>query len=249
MLAEERLKRITELVNERGSVTVAELMDQLGASESTIRRDLNSLDAMGELIKVYGGAMSNTTSFKMRDDEVDNRRVMNMEQKKQIARYAAGLVRSDDLVYIDAGTTTEYISEYITEKGAIYVTNAVTHAHKLAKAGCEVYLIGGRLKSATEAIVGAKAIEMLRDYNFTIGFWGTNGINKKNGFTTPDAEEAGVKRVSFESCKKPYILADSTKFDSISPVKFADFEAASIITDRVAKGYEQCKNIIIALEG
>lgn len=249
MLAEERSKRIIELVNERGSVTVTELMEQLGASESTIRRALNALDAMGELIKVYGGAMSNTTSFKMRDDEVDNRRVMNMEQKKQIARYAAGLVRSDDLVYIDAGTTTEYISEYITEKGAIYVTNAVTHAHKLVKAGCEVYLIGGRLKSATEAIVGAKAIEMLGDYNFTIGFWGTNGISKKNGFTTPDAEEAGVKRASFENCKKPYVLADSTKFDSISPVKFADFEEAVIITDSTAKGYEQCKNIIISPEG
>lgn len=248
MLAEERYSRIVERVDERGSVTVAELMEYLSASESTIRRDLNTLDSMGEIIKVHGGALSNKTSFKMRDDEVDERRIINMEQKKQIAEFAAGLIRKDDFVYIDAGTTTEYLPDYITEKNAVYVTNAVDHAKKLARRGFEVYLIGGRLKPATEAIVGAEAIETLSGYNFTIGFWGTNGIHNKTGFTTPDREEANVKRASVRNCKKPYILADSTKFGAISPVKFADFDDAYVICERKIRGYENCKNIITVKE-
>lgn len=215
MLAKERLSKITRRVNEQGSATAQELMEYLDASESTIRRDLNALDEAGEIIKVHGGAMSVNTSFKMHDDEIADRRIINIEEKKLIAQYAASLIKEDDFVFIDAGTTTEFIIDYITEKNAVYVTNAVNHACKLSHMGCEVYLVGGRLKSATEAIVGAETLETLSKYNFTIGFWGTNGINKKSGFTTPDREEAGIKRMSFINCKKRYIVSDSSKFDSI----------------------------------
>lgn len=246
MLAEERLSKITQLVNEQGSAAAQELMEYLNVSESTIRRDLNALDAAGEIIKVHGGAMSVNTSFKMRDDEISERRITNIAEKKLIAKYAAGLIKKDDFVYIDAGTTTEFIIDYITEKNAVYVTNAVNHACRLSHMGCEVYLAGGRLKSATEAIVGAQTLEMLANYNFTLGFWGTNGIHRKTGFTTPDREEAGVKRISFINCKKRYVVADSSKFDSISPVGFADFDDAFIITEKAVKGYEACKNIILA---
>lgn len=246
MLAEERLSKIIRLVNEQGSATAQELMEYLNASESTIRRDLNTLDASGEIIKVHGGAMSVNTSFKMRDDEISDRRITNIDEKRLIAQYAAKLIKKDDFVYIDAGTTTEYIIDYITEKNAVYVTNAVNHACKLSHMGCEVYLVGGRLKSATEAIVGSETLETLSKYNFTIGFWGTNGIHRKTGFTTPDREEAGVKKMSFINCKKRYIVADSSKFDSISPVGFADFDDVIIITEKNVNGYEDCENIILA---
>lgn len=246
MLAEERLSKIVKIVNEQGSATAQELMDFFHASESTIRRDLNALDAAGEIMKVHGGAMSVDTSYKMHDDKISERRAANTDRKKIIAEYAANLITKDDFVYIDAGTTTELMIDYITEKDAVYMTNAVNHACKLLHMGCKVYLVGGRLKSITEAAVGAEAIETLSNYNFTIGFWGTNGIHKKAGFTTPDREEAGTKKISFLNCQKRYIVADSTKFESISPVKFADFGDADIITEQIIKGYETCKNIILA---
>lgn len=245
MLAEERLARIKERVNEQGSATLQELMEYLETSESTIRRDIVTLDSMGEVQKVHGGAVSINTSFQMRDDEVKDRRVIHLEEKKLIAKYAAGLIKKDDFVYIDAGTTTELLIDYITEKNAIYVTNAVNHGCELSHKGCEVYLLGGKIKATTEAIVGAGAIETLSGYNFTIGFWGTNGIHGKAGFTTPDKEEAGVKHMAMCHCKNPYILADSSKFDSVSPVKFGDFEDAIILTEKMAKGYENRDNIIL----
>ena len=245
MLAEERMARIKERVNEQGSATLQELMEYLETSESTIRRDIVTLDSMGEVMKGHGGAVSVNTSFQMRDDEVKDRRVVHLEEKRKIAKYAASLIKRDDFVYIDAGTTTELILDYIVEKNAIYVTNAVNHGRELSHKGFEVYLVGGKLKGTTEAVVGAGAIESLSLYNFTLGFWGTNGIHKKAGFTTPDREEAGVKHTALWHCKKPYVLADSSKFDSISPVKFAEFEDALIITEKKVRGYEECPNIIL----
>lgn len=221
-------------------------MELLGASESTIRRDLNTLDSRGEIIKVHGGAMAVSEEYKMRDDDVADRRAASAEEKRAIAKYAASLIKRDDFVYIDAGTTTECIIDFITEKNAIYVTNAAAHARGLARGGFEVYLTGGRLKSATEALVGAEAIGSIAKYNFTVGFFGTNGVHKKSGFTTPDREEAGIKQAAFSNCKKRFVLADSSKFGSVSPVQFAEFDRAVIITDKIPDSYSECKNIVEA---
>lgn len=84
--------------------------------------------------------------------------------------YAARLVVPNDFIYIDAGTTTEYLIDYLEEKNATYVTNAVTHARKLAIAGFKVILIGGELKGLTEAVVGNQAIITIDRMNFN-KFW------------------------------------------------------------------------------
>ena len=133
---------------------------------------------------------------------------------------------------------------YITEHDATYVTNAITHAAQLANEGFQVYILGGEFKRTTEAIVGEEAINSLKKYNFTKGFFGANGITKDEGFTTPELKEAMVKRQAFLSCKDRYVLADDSKFGKISAIKFADYDTATIITDRVMKrGYKGAKNI------
>ena len=125
MLAEERFARILSILEESGSVTVAELMERLDASESTIRRDLNNLDARGQLIKVHGGAMmKDAASYRTQDDDVQLRKERNVEQKVVIARYAAHLISDYDVVYLDAGTTTELMIDPMLNRNAMYVTNA-----------------------------------------------------------------------------------------------------------------------------
>lgn len=167
-------------------MTVQQLMAELNASESTIRRDLTTLDANGQLTKVHGGAILKNAVYSTTDDEVVHRKEQNREAKEKIARYAAGLIGAGDFVYIDAGTTTELMIDHITEKQATFVTNAVTHAKKLAERGCAVYILGGEFKAVTEAIVGEEAVATLEKYNFTKGFWGTNGISMQQGFSTPE---------------------------------------------------------------
>ena len=201
MLTEERFAKILSILERMGSVTVQQLMTELDASESTVRRDLNTLDANGQLVKVHGGAILKNTVYSTIDDEVVHRKEQNREAKDKIARYAAGLITAEDFVYIDAGTTTERMIDYIANRQAVFVTNAIGHAKKLAEHGCKVYILGGEFKAVTEAIVGEEAVFTLDKYNFTKGFWGANGVSLQKGFSTPELKEAMVKRKSMENCR------------------------------------------------
>ena len=67
-----------------------------------------------------------------------------------------------------------------------------------------LYILGGKIKATTEAVVGSKAVYDVNKYNFTKGFWGANGINIKNGFTTPEIKEAMVKKKSMENSNENY---------------------------------------------
>ena len=245
MLTEERFAKILSILEHMGSVTVQQLMTELDASESTVRRDLNTLDANGQLVKVHGGAILKNTVYSTIDDEVVHRKEQNREAKDKIARYAAGLITAEDFVYIDAGTTTERMIDYIANRQAVFVTNAIGHAKKLAEHGCKVYILGGEFKAVTEAIVGEEAVFTLDKYNFTKGFWGANGVSRQRGFSTPELKEAMVKRKSMENCRDCYILADESKFSQISSVTFAPFEKAIVITTELKlEIYKDCSNII-----
>ena len=246
MLTEERYAKILELLDQKGSVTITGLVERIGTSESTIRRDLNELDRLGRIEKVRGGAISiDGPGLTTKDDEVLLRKGRNVKEKNMVAKYAASLIEPGDMIYLDAGTTTELMIDYIQASDVTFVTNAFSHAKKLSDKGYTVYILGGEFKPTTEAIVGEEAVVSLDKYNFTKGFWGTNAISRKNGFTTPEVKEAMVKKKSMECCSKKYILADGSKFNKVSSVKFADFEEAYIITENpVTNGYENCKNIL-----
>lgn len=244
MLTEKRYEMILELLEDKRTITVLELKSLLGASESTIRRDLSALDQAGKLTKVFGGAVANESAFSSFEPSVAQKESINIDEKKKVAKAAASLIEAEGFVYLDAGTTTGYMLDYITEKTATYVTNAVSHAKRLAAAGFRVLLIGGELKGTTEAVVGNQAILTLQSYHFTRAFFGTNGITRKSGFTTPDANEALVKTTALKQAAKSYILADSTKFGNVSSVTFASFEQAEILTDaKVSEKFAGCTNI------
>ncbi len=230
MLTEERHKLILEELNKNSVVYVHELVKMLDTSESTIRRDLNYLHSEGKLKKVHGGATLIEKEFNTKDDNISIRENLNIENKAIIAKYAASLVMNNDFVYIDSGTTTNLIIDYLTEKNAVYVTNGINQAKKLLSKGFATYIIGGEVKSSTEAIVGVEAINSLKKYNFTKGFFGTNGISDYRGFTTPDIKEALVKKEAIKRTRNAYILADKTKFNEISCITFAEIDKCVIIT-------------------
>lgn len=245
MLAEERFREILKIVEENRTVTVQELTEILHTSESTIRRDLTELHKRGSLIKVHGGAAAIESGGNTRDEALAVRRERNIEEKQKLGRYAAGLVEAEDFVYLDAGSSVDLMIEYLAQPEAVYVTNAIGHAKKLLKKGYEVLLIGGNLKGTTEAIVGAVAVESLKRYNFTKGFFGTNGVHHDAGFTTPDSAEALVKEKAMKQCRKSYILSDSSKIGQISSVTFADLADGIVLTTKLKDlSYQKYNNIL-----
>ena len=247
MIAEERLTRIVDIVNGQGIVSVPELMRELDASESTIRRDLIKLDSQGKLNKVHGGATSIRNDYVVADQSLAGRQSLRMMQKRTIAAYAATLIAPDDFVFIDGGSTTECLVDAITETRATFLTNSLPHAQRLLAKGCRTLLPGGEVKQATEVLVGAETVNAIRRYHFTIGFWGTNGAGLETGFTTPEFSEAAVKQISLEHTVRPYVLADSSKFSAISLITFAEFMDATVITDRLSEddgAYRMAGNVL-----
>ena len=231
MLTQERYHSILQILSEKDAVTVAELAQALETSESTIRRDLNALAEMGKLNKVFGGATALTRSSGIFETDVANRMNTMGEEKTAIAQYAATLIHDDDFVFIDAGTTTARLIDFIENDKATYVTNGIIHAQKLTHKGFATYIIGGRVKPLTEAVVGSGGIKSIEGMNFTKAFMGTNGIDISAGFTTPDIDEARLKEAAVHNSYMTFVLADHTKFRKVCAVTFAPLRVGCIITD------------------
>ena len=246
MLTEKRQEEIIKLVETKGSVTVQELTEYFQASESTIRRDLNILDKKGMLVKVFGGAVQNGRKLTTREEKVSLRMELHREEKLRIGKYAASLIEPEDFIYLDAGTTTGAMIPYLTEHSASFVTNAVSHALQLSENGFRVILIGGELKSSTEAIVGNEAFVTLQKYHFTKGFFGANGVSRHSGFTTPDINEAMIKECAMRHAGQAYVLCDHSKFHQTTPACFGDFASAQVLTDRLPdESYRNSDNLIL----
>lgn len=231
MLTQERHSIILQELKLKEMITVTELVEQLETSESTIRRDLMTLEQQGYLKRVHGGAMLPEKKLSQLEYQVDKRQTMNRREKEAIAKKAASFITEGDVIYIDAGTTTELLIDYIESKDLIVVTNGIEHATKLLAKGIRVHILGGEIKAVTHAIVGANAVKDLEKYNFSKGFFGVNGISLASGYTTPDFNEGIVKEKAIRKCQEAYILADETKLDTVSFMSFARLDEAMLVTN------------------
>ena len=250
MLAEQRFAAILEILSRNQAATVAQLCEMTGASESTIRRDLASLAKQGRLNKVHGGATASEGEFLRVEFDMTTKAGRNVAEKDRIARYAAQQVSDGDVVYIDAGTTTLRMIEYLTSSRATFITNGIGIARRMVEKGFHAYVLGGLLKPGTEAIVGAAALREIAFYNFSKAFLGTNGVSLRQGCTTPDQEEAVIKAKAAEQACETYVLADQSKFGVVTAVTFCPLEKACIVTDFTPDAaYAQHAQIITAGQG
>ncbi|WP_100065317.1 DeoR/GlpR family DNA-binding transcription regulator [Miniphocaeibacter massiliensis] len=231
MLYEKRKKLILEILEEKNSVTTIELVEKLKVSEATIRRDLSNLEKEGNIYRVHGGAV--LKDIELEEENIEEKSVLNIHEKRKIAKKAASLVKDKEFIYLDAGTTTYEMIPFLKDKDITVVTNGLTHIEELLKYKIESYLIGGRVKSTTRALVGSIALNNLKVVNFSRAFIGVNGIDIKFGYTTPDIEEAVLKSKAIENSIKAYILADYSKFGKVYFSKIAELEKATIITENI----------------
>ena len=233
MLAEQRARAILEQIAQHQTVSVTDLCQTTGASEATIRRDLNALARQGRLVKIHGGATSlEEEEFLAREPDLATKQRYARE-KERIARYAASLVGDDDVVYLDTGTTVLHMASHLKDSKALFVTSSIDFAGMLSAFECRVYVLGGALKPGTVDIVGAEALNAIRRYNFTKVFLGTSGVSLSQGFTTPDPEAAALKALAAARAQSAYMLAESCKFGRVTAAAILPLDGAQIITDRL----------------
>ncbi|WP_139892426.1 MULTISPECIES: DeoR/GlpR family DNA-binding transcription regulator [unclassified Bacillus (in: firmicutes)] len=228
MLTSERQQYIIEKINQNGFIKIQELVKELHTSESTIRRDLSQLEDMSILKRVHGGA--ELVKKRSIEPTILEKSTSRTSEKKAIAKEAVSMIDDGDCIYLDAGTTTLAMIPFIQNKPVTVVTNGIMQAAALQKSNIITYLIGGRIKKSTNAIIGSQAINNINNYRFDKVFLGINGIHPDWGFSTPDPEEAILKRSAIDLSKEAFILADFSKFDETSFARVAELNQATIIT-------------------
>ncbi len=236
MLTEERHRIILDLLKEREAIKIQEIADVTNASESTIRRDLTQLEQEKYLKRIHGGA--SRLQGKLKELSVSEKSSKSFHEKQMIGKYAASLIENGDCIFLDAGTTTLSMIDFLPDLDIVVVTNGLTHVDLLLQKGFKTYVAGGYVKPITKAMVGSGAVESLQQYRFDKAFMGTNGIHTQYGFTTPDPEEAQVKRTAIELSREAMFLSDDSKFGEIAFSKIVDLEKAMIITNALDTDHE-----------
>jgi DeoR family fructose operon transcriptional repressor len=213
---------------------VTELAKTYDVTTETVRRDLAVLDKAGVLRRVHGGAVP-MRALHLVEPGVGERETTRAEHKDAIAAAAADFFPlGGATVLMDAGTTTARIAAQLpTDRDLVVVTNSVPIAARLAVMPLvSLQLLGGRVRGLTQAAVGEQTLRVLDTLRVDIAFIGTNAISVGHGLSTPDSDEAAVKRAMVAAANFVVVAADSSKVGREDFVSFASISSVdTLITD------------------
>jgi DeoR/GlpR family transcriptional regulator of sugar metabolism len=233
-LARQRQSFILARIREDGAVRVAELVDSLGVSDMTIRRDLGLLHERGLVEKTHGGAAAIPGSALFEPGFRAKSSLMQAE-KEAIALAAMAMVEPGTAVALSAGTTTYALALRLVDIAELtVVTNSIPVADVLHTRGRrdQTVILTGGVRTPSDALVGPLAVESIRSLHVDMVFMGVHGMYPR-GFTTPNILEAETNRALLASGRRLVVLADHTKWGVIGISSIARLdEADTLITDR-----------------
>ena len=231
MLSYERQTRILQFIHQRLSVSVNELSLNFNVTPMTIRRDLKVLEQKGLVMRIHGGVIIPNSPVALGEQE---RETISISQKAAIGEAAAGFVKNHQTVFIDAGTTpTELAKRLVNHQGLTVVTNSVKVLSILADApGVNLIGVGGSVYGGAWSFVGSLAEAAIRRFHSDLAFLGITSISLDSGLTEVNYFEADIKTLIIKQSQRVILLADSSKFNKISPIHVANLsEIDMIITD------------------
>lgn len=229
MTAEQRKQKISELLKENGSVRVTDLSQLLGVSEVTVRSYLEDMEKKGLLSRVHGGAVSSYKPYYSMN--LNQRLETNQTEKVEIAERIASLIRPNDTIMLNSGTTTLLtFRKFPTEYDLNIVTNSISIALEASSnPNYNVILIGGSVNTKYQFTYGHDAIKQLRNYHADKLILSVDGIDTSRGFTTYYNKEATVDAAMIEQSDKCIVAADRSKFGHSAFVKISDVGVADYI--------------------
>ncbi len=220
-----------EQVRLTGGARVSDLVDLLGVSDMTVRRDIEQLARRGLVERVHGGA----TAIGARSSEEPGfvaKSALARAQKLSIAVACAGLISPGESVAISAGTTTLAVArELLPVSDLTIVTNSPPVAdlmHDPARRDRSVVLVGGE-RTPSNALVGPVAVAALRTLHVDTLVLGVHGITAREGLTTPNLVEGATDRAMVESARRLVVVADHTKWGVVGLSTIADLRHVDVL--------------------
>jgi len=229
MLAIERKNAILERLQKEQRVLVAELSQEYGVTEETIRRDLDKLEREGFVKKTYGGAVLNeNTNIEM---PLRNREKMNRTEKQTIAKLVAALVEDGEKIILDSSSTSLMVAQELKDrKNLTVITNSLEVLIEFSKSkGVQVISTGGVLQGSSLSLVGRNAEKTLENFYVDKAIISCRGLDIRKGVTDSEEADAEVKRSMVSSSKKLILAADNTKFGEVSFAKVLDLKKVDIL--------------------
>ncbi len=243
LLARQRQQHILAVVSRTGGVRVAEMVDDLGVSEMTIRRDIVALVRRGLVSRVHGGAVAPTRSAQ--EPTFEAKSTQHQGEKARIGALAVSRVAAEDSVALSAGTTTLAVARALTalpDFGTLtIITNslpaadvlhqAVQLARESSRPAPTVVLTGGE-RTPSDALVGPATVDYLRGVRVEWVFLGAHGFDPALGLMTPNLQEAATNRALLASARSAVAVLDSSKWGVRGLRTFCETrELSALVTD------------------
>jgi DeoR family fructose operon transcriptional repressor len=231
---EERLRLITERILADDKVYVNDLAEEFSVSPSSIRMDLNELEARGILQRTHGGAIvSETLDGRLITEKspFEARMKLLQSEKEAIGRAAAALIADGDTLMLDGGSTTVYVARYLGNKRNLaVVTDAVTLLSDLmAIPDAQIYMTGGALDRRFATLMGEMTLDAIGRFRTARAILGMDGVSVDGGLSVTDPAVAATKRKMMASSEQSIVVADHTKLGRVSLYTIAPLEAMDIL--------------------
>ena len=233
--AKERRALILRRLEQQAEVRVTDLSQETGISEVTIRKDLTVLQRRHLLLRTRGGAMRKPIENQNEDTTIDRKRMFNVQEKERIGAEAVKMIKEEDVIMLDSGTTTMEIARQLHKFNHLRIlTNSMSIATELVSyKRFDVVLLGGNVRVNSHSLVGPIALATLSHFSQYKLFLGVDSFSLENGISTPNLEEALLNQNMIQQADKVIAVFDSSKFNKRSYVHVADVKDIDcIITDR-----------------
>ncbi|WP_406853746.1 DeoR/GlpR family DNA-binding transcription regulator [Alsobacter sp. KACC 23698] len=228
-----RQSEIIGLARMQGRVSVDDLALRYEVSPQTIRKDLNELCDQRILSRVHGGAV---VASSVENLAYEARRFIARDEKAAIGRAAASLIPNNASLFINIGTTTEEVARCLKDHAGLLVITNNLHVATLLypHPKIEVIVAGGPVRRSDGGVVGAAAIDLIRQFKVDYAVVGTSAIDPEGVLLDYDYREVRVSRAIMENARKTLLVADSLKFERSAPVRIGHLgDVDMFVTDRV----------------
>lgn len=245
MIPYERRKQMLQQLEESELVTLEDFCEVLpGVSQSTVRRDLKTLEDEGHIVLLRGGAARLKKG--LTDTPVNARSILHVKEKEIIAKCAAALVKDGEVIYLDSGSTPMRMVKHLRDKQITIVTTSATIFQEMEGRSAECIIVGGEINFNTGSIIGTLTNSLLKDIFFDKAFIGASGFSLQAGINTPDLRETQKKQIVKENSKEAFVLADHFKAGKTTMCKIFEMGEVTIICDQESELLTSSGNYIIA---